>query len=460
MPKQPDEQRKRKNQRRPDWEEGLPELNRNAAGIDVGNAEHYVAVPAGRDPESVRSFGSFTADLHRMALWLKACGIKTVVMQATGVYWVALYQILEDNGFQVNVVNARHTKTLPGRKTDVLECQWLQKLHTFGLLNNSFRPTEEIRILRTYLRQRENLVAAASKCVQHMQKTLTQMNVQLANVISDISGATGMAILRAIVAGERDPDKLASRKDGRIRATREQIAQSLEGDWREELLFVLQQSLELYDTYLRKIAACDQRIEVHLKTMQSKPGTNQPPPPQAPQLRKHGARFNLRGHLQRIAGVDLTKIDGLEVQTVQTILSEVGVDMSRWNTEKSFASWLGLCPDNRVSGGKVLKRGTRQVVNRAATALRLAAWSLIRSQSALGANFRRLRSRLGAPKAITAMAHKLARLIYRMLKFGADYIDKGMEAYESRYQQQKMKWLTKQAAALNLQLIPSAEITT
>jgi transposase len=460
MPKQPDEQRKRKNQRRQDWEEGLPELNRNAAGIDVGNAEHYVAVPAGRDPESVRSFGSFTADLHRMAQWLKACGIETVVMQATGVYWVALYQILEDNGFQVNVVNARHTKTLPGRKTDVLECQWLQKLHTFGLLNNSFRPTEEIRILRTYLRQRENLVAAASKCVQHMQKTLTQMNVQLANVISDISGATGMAILRAIVAGERDPDKLASRKDGRIRATREQIAQSLEGDWREELLFVLQQSLELYDTYLRKIAACDQRIEVHLKTMQSKPGTNQPPPPQAPQLRKHGARFNLRGHLQRIAGVDLTKIDGLEVQTVQTILSEVGVDMSRWNTEKSFASWLGLCPDNRVSGGKVLKRGTRQVVNRAATALRLAAWSLIRSQSALGANFRRLRSRLGAPKAITAMAHKLARLIYRMLKFGADYIDKGMEAYESRYRQQKMKWLTKQAAALNLQLIPSAEITT
>jgi transposase len=460
MPKQPDQQRKRKNQRRQDWEEGLPELNRNAAGIDVGNAEHYVAVPAGRDPESVRSFGSFTADLHRMALWLKACGIETVVMQATGVYWVALYQILEDNGFQVNVVNARHTKTLPGRKTDVLECQWLQKLHTFGLLNNSFRPTEEIRILRTYLRQRENLVAAASKCVQHMQKTLTQMNVQLANVISDISGATGMAILRAIVAGERDPDKLASRKDGRIRATREQIAQSLEGDWREELLFVLQQSLELYDTYLRKIAECDQRIEVHLKTMQSKPGTHQPPPPQVPQLRKHGARFNLRGHLQRIAGVDLTKIDGLEVQTVQTILSEVGVDMSRWNTEKSFASWLGLCPDNRVSGGKVLKRGTRQVVNRAATALRLAAWSLIRSQSALGANFRRLRSRLGAPKAITAMAHKLARLIYRMLKFGADYIDKGMEAYESRYRQQKMKWLTKQAAALNLQLIPSAEITT
>jgi len=460
MPNQRGEEQQRKNRRRRNWEEGFPELNRNAAGIDVGNAEHYVAVPAGRDAEPVRSFGSFTADLHRMAQWLKACGIETVVMQATGVYWVALYQILEDHGFQVNVVNARHTKTLPGRKTDVLECQWLQKLHTFGLLNSSFRPTEEIRTLRTYLRQRETLVAAASTCVQHMQKTLTQMNVQLANVISDISGATGMAILRAIVAGERDPDKLASRKDSRIHATKEQIAQSLEGDWREELLFVLQQSLELYDTYLGKIAECDRRTEAHLKTMPPKAGATLPPLPETAPARKREIRFNLRDHLHRIAGVDLTKINGLEVQTVQTILSEVGVDMSCWNTEKSFASWLGLCPDNRVSGGKVLKRGTRQVVNRAATALRLAAWSLIRSQSALGANFRRLRSRLGAPKAITAMAHKLARLIYRMLKFGAEYIDKGMEAYESRYRQQKMKWLTKQAAAMNLQLVPSPQVTS
>jgi transposase len=457
MPKQSKNERRTKKQSGQNWEEGLPELNRNAAGIDVGNAEHYVAVPVGRDPEPVRSFGSFTADLHRMAQWLKACGIETVVMQATGVYWVALYQILEDYGLQVNVVNARHTKTLPGRKTDVLECQWLQKLHTFGLLNNSFRPTEEIRILRTYLRQRENLVAATSTCIQHMQKVLTQMNVQLANVISDISGVTGMTILRAIVAGKRDPDELASLKDCRIRATQKQIAQSLQGDWRNELLFILQQSLELYDTYLEKIRECDQRIEAHLKTMQSKAEIT--PPPDAAMPAKQRARFNLRSHLHRIAGVDLTKIDGLDVRTVQTILSEVGVDMSRWETEKRFCSWLGLCPDNRISGGKVLKRGTRQVVNRAATALRLAAWTLIRSQTALGANFRRLRSRLGAPKAITAMAHKLARLVYRMLKFGTDYVDKGMEAYEAKYRQQKLKWLTKQAAALNLQLIPSSSVT-
>jgi len=418
-----------------------------------------VAVPEGSDPQPVRKFGSFTADLHRVAQWLKTCCIESVVMQATGVYWVALHQVPEDYGFQVHVANARHTKTLPGRKTDVLECQWLQKLHTFGLLNNSFRPATEIRVLRTYLRQRESLVASASKCIQHMQKTLTQMNVQLANVISDISGATGLAILRAIVAGERDPDKLACRKNGLIRATQAQIAQSLEGDWREELLFVLEQSLELYNTYLSKIAQCDQRIETHLKSMEPKLTTDSPPLSERPSSRKQEPRFNLRNHLRRVTGVDLTQVDGLNVQTVQTIISEVGVDMSRWKTEKHFASWLGLCPDNRVSGGKILKRGTRQVVNRAATAFRLAAWSLIRSQTALGANFRRLRSRLGAPKAVTAMAHKLARLVYRILKFGADYVDSGMQAYESRYRQQQMKWLTKQAAALNLQLVPSSGVT-
>jgi hypothetical protein len=292
-----------------------------------------------------------------------------------------------------------------------------------------------------------------------MQKTLTQMNVQLANVISDISGATGMAILRAIVAGERDPNKLASRKNSQIRATQAQIAQSLEGDWREELLFVLEQTLALYDTYLGKIAQCDRRIEAQMASMESKLATHTQALSEAPASRKCAPQFNLRNHLHRIAGVDLTKIDGLNVQTVQTIISEVGVDMSRWQTEKNFASWLGLCPDNRVSGGKVLKRGARQVVNRAATALRLAAWSLIRSKSALGANFRRLRSRLGAPKAITAMAHKLARLVYRMLKFGADYIDKGIEAYEARHRQQQMKWLAKQAATLNLQLVPRADLT-
>ena len=447
---------KQKEGRKTDELEGLPPLNRNAAGIDVGSAAHYVAVPVGRDAEPVQEFGSFTADLHRMAQWLQACKVDTVVMQATGVYWTALYDVLESYGLEVNVVNARHTKTLPGRKTDVLECQWLQKLHTFGLLNNSFRPAEEIRVLRSYMRQRENLVTAAGSAIQHMQKALTEMNIQLANVISDISGITGMKILRDIVQGERDPHKLALHKHGRIRASRDEIARSLEGTWRPELLFVLEQSLELYDTYVEKITECDRRIDEHLKTMEAKAEPTQatPEPRRMRGPRKHESCFDLRGQLYRITGVDLTQIDGIDIQTAQTVISEVGVDMSRWNSEKQFASWLGLCPDNRISGGKVLKRGTRQVVNRASTGLRLAAWGLLRSQSALGAKFRRLRSRLGAPKAITAMAHLLARLIYRMLKFGHAYVDKGMEYYETKYRQQQLQWVAKQAAALNMQLVP------
>src|SRR6266404_3458407 len=457
MPKQDRKKKTPRGKRASDWE-ALPPLNPNAAGIDVGNTEHYVAVPAGRDAEPVQTFGSFTADWHRMARWLKVCGIQTVAMQATGVYWVALYQILEEHGLQVNVVNAQYTKTLPGRKTDVLECQWLQKLHTFGLLNNSFLPPDKIRVLRTYMRQREKLVTAASTAVQHMQKALTEMNVQLANVISDISGLTGMAILRAIVKGERNPDKLADLKHTRIRASSQEIAQSLEGNWREEQLFVLEQSLALYDLYYQKISECDQRIASHLRTMDSKAGQPTVEPEIPPRRSKKSSGFDLRAQLCRIAGVDLTRLDGVDVGTAQTVISEVGVDMNRWKTEKQFASWLGLCPDHRISGGKVLKRGTRHVVNRAATALRMSAWSLIRSQSALGANFRRLRRRLGAPKAITAMAHKLARLVYRMLKFGKEYVDKGTTYYEDKFRQHQLNWLTKQAASLNLQLTPIMDI--
>lgn len=440
--------------------ESLPPLHLNAAGIDVGSGEHYVAVPASRDPQPVQSFGSFTSDLHRLAQWLKRCKIETVVMQATGVYWIGLYQVLQDYGFQVQVVNARHTKTLPGRKTDVQECQWLQQLHTFGLLNNSFRPAEEIRVLRSYMRQRDNLVAAASVCLQHLQKALTEMNLQLAKVISDISGTTGMAILRAIVQGERDPYRLADLKHSLIRASREEIAHSLQGNWREELLFALRQNLDLYDVYQEKVRECDQPIKAHLKTMVAKVAEHPlPPPRRVSWSRKRQPGFDLRAELYRLSGVDLTQVDGLDVQTIQTVISEVGLDRGAWKSEKHFGSWLGLAPDNRISGGKILKRGTRKVVNRAATALRMAAWNLIRSQSALGAKFRRLRARLGAPKAITAMAHHLARLLYRMLKFGQAYVDKGMEYYETKHRQRQVSWLKKQAAALNLQLTPLTQVT-
>ena len=375
-------------------------------------------------------------------------------MQSTGVYWIPLYEILEERGFEVYLVNARHTKNLPGRKSDVQESQWLLKLHTYGLLNNSFQPVSEIRVLRTYWRQRGEHVREAATCIQRMQKALTQMNVQLANVISDISGLTGQAIIRAIVAGERNPLKLAALSDPRVRASREEIAKSLEGNWRPELLFVLQQEVDMYDIYQKRIAECDQRLQKHLASL-THPLPLQPPT-QKPKTKKPAAknapRFDLSSELQRVTGVDLTLIDGIDVMVAQTILSEVGLDMSRWKTESHFASWLGLCPDNRISGDKVLGRGTRRVVNRAATALRQSANTLMRSRSYLGAQYRRLRTKLGAPKAITAMAHRLARLVYRMLKYGQAYVDKGTEYYEERFRQQQIQLLRKRAAKLGLQI--------
>jgi transposase len=435
---------------------GLEVVHPHAAGIDVGNSAHYVAVRPDRDPKPVRRFECFTADLYRLADWLESCGVKTVAMQSTGVYWIPLYEILEEHGFEVYLVNARHTKNLPGRKSDVQESQWLLKLHTYGLLNNSFQPTAEIRVLRTYWRQRAEHVSGAATCIQRMQKALTQMNLQLANVISDLSGVTGQAIVRAIVAGERDPQKLAELSHPRIEASREEVAKSLEGNWRPELVFVLRQEVEMYDTYQWRITECDQQLQKHLASFAN---TVLPQSPEAEpsgkkkaKPTKNAPRFNLSSELQRITGVDLTRIDGIDVMVAQTLLSEVGLDMSRWNTEAHFSSWLGLCPDNRISGDKLLGKGTRHVVNRAATALRLAARNLIRSRSYLGAQYRRLRTKLGAPKAITAMAHRLAGLVYRMLKYGQRYVDKGTEYYENRYRQQQIHLLQKKAAKLGLQI--------
>ena len=457
----------RNRKERKDWarrlrseDPGLEVVHPHAAGIDVGNSAHYVAVRPDRDPEPVRRFECFTADLYRLADWLESCGVKTVAMQSTGVYWIPLYEILEEHGFEVYLVNARHTKNLPGRKSDVQESQWLLKLHTYGLLNNSFQPTAEIRVLRTYWRQRAEHVSGAATCIQRMQKALTQMNLQLANVISDLSGVTGQAIVRAIVAGERDPQKLAELSHPRIEASREEVAKSLEGNWRPELVFVLRQEVEMYDTYQWRITECDQQLQKHLASFAD---TELPQSPKAESKEKrakstkNAPRFDLSSELKRITGVDLTRIDGIDVMVAQTLLSEVGMDMSRWNTEAHFSSWLGLCPDNRISGDKLLGKGTRHVVNRAATALRLAARNLIRSRSYLGAQYRRLRTKLGAPKAITAMAHRLARLVYRMLKYGQQYVDKGTEYYENRYRQQQINLLQKNAAKLGLQITVSAQ---
>jgi transposase len=445
---------------------GLEVMHPHAAGIDVGNSTHYVAVRPDRDPDPVRRFDCFTADLHRLADWLLQCGVTTVALQSTGVYWIPVYEILEARGLEVYLVNARHTKNLPGRKSDVQESQWLLKLHTYGLLRNSFHPSAEIRVVRTYWRQRGDHVHAVSTCIQRMQKVLTQMNIQLANVISDLSGWTGQRIVRAMLAGERDPQQLAALSHPGIHATRDTIAKSLEGTWQPDLLFVLQQEVVMYDAYLQRIAECDQALEQHLKGVADKVADTAPdgePSPTASRVRSgpkrrrkagsHAPQFNLGGELHRITGVDLTRIDGIDVGVAQTVISEVGVDMTRWKTEAHFASWLGLCPDNRITGGKVIRKGTRHVVNRAATALRLAATTLLRSQSYLGAQYRRLRGKLGAPKAITAMAHKLARLVYRLLKWGHEYVDKGLQYYEERHREQQVQLLKKRAAKLGLQLV-------
>jgi transposase len=437
---------------------GLQVMHPKAAGIDVGNEEHWVAVPPDLDPLPVQSFGCFTQDLQEMANWLVERGIETVAMQSTGVYWIALYDILSERGLRVFVVNAADTKNLPGRKTDIQECQWLLKLHAYGLLRNSFRPEEEILVMRTYWRQRQQHIEDASRCIQHMQKALTQMNVQLANVISDISGATGLAILSAIMDGERDPRVLARFRDPRVKASEETVARSLEGNWRPELLFVLGQELEGYRTFQAKIAECDKQLRLHYQTMEEKadPDGLAPVPRDK---RAHGnipAGFDLRSELYRATGVDLTAIAGLNVLTAQTIIAEVGFDMSRFDTEAHFVSFLGLSPNNKISGGKVVGREKRKSKNRAGRALQLSAGTLLNSDTYLGAQYRRLRTKLGSPKARKAMANRLARIVYRMLKYGENYIDKGKEFYEQKYRQQQIHMLTKKATELGLQLIPTA----
>ena len=447
---------------------GLEVVHRDAAGIDIGSREHYVAVGPDRDSEPVRVFGCFTAELQRLVEFLNNCGIKTVVMQSTGVYWIPAYDKLEQAGFEVWLVNARDTKNLPGRKTDVQESQWLLKLHTYGLLRRSFRPTPEIRALRTCWRERAEYVQQAGTCIQRMQKALTEMNVQLATVLSDLSGTTGMSILRAIVAGERDGGRLAQFRDPRVKASPETIAQSLEGTWQPEQLAILKRQLADWDHVQQQIAACDQDLEALMKEMpeaEVKPTAPSPAPSQERKRRrkKNGKssrnepQFDLAAELKRVTGVDLTRIDGVKVNTIQTVITEAGLDMSKWPTESHFVSWIGFSPRNDKSGGRVLTRQTRKVVSRLATALRLSASTLRDSDSYLGAQFRRLRSRLGAPKALTAMGAKLARLIYRMLKYGQEYVDRGAALYQEKYRQQQIQLLAKKAAQHGFALIEIAK---
>ena len=429
--------------------------NPNAAGIDVGSASHFVAVPPDRDDEAVREFSSFTADLERLADWLADCEIDTVAMESTGVYWIPLFELLESRGFTVNLVNARHVKNVSGRKSDVLDCQWLQQLMSYGLLSGAFRPKDEICALRAIMRQRTMLLSYQGQHIQHMQKALSQMNIQLGNVISDVVGETGQRILRAIIAGERDPQKLAALKHNRIQASKEQIALALQGNWREEHLFALTQAVELYDAYSQALQRCDIRLESMLSALGRT--KDEPGPTKRRRISKvkNAPKFDVRTYLFRICGVDLTTIDGIDTTTALKVIAEVGPDMSRFKSAKHFASWLGLCPGTRISGGKLLSGATKRTANRVAQALKMAAISLRASQSALGAYFRRMCARLDKGKAVTAAAHKLARLIYAMLTKGAAYVDKGQQYYEERYRQRVLFHLKNKAAALGLELVPA-----
>jgi transposase len=435
----------------------LQMIQPHAAGIDVGAGSHFVAVPPGSDPDGqdVCEFEGFTCGLRRVAEWLRRCGVVTVAMESTGVYWIPLFELLEAEGFEVMLVDARHVKNVPGRKSDVRDCRWLQQLHSYGLLSAAFRPPEQVCVLRSYLRQRGMLVQHASAHIQHMQKALTQMNVKLPQVVGDISGVTGLKIIRAILGGERDAQKLAQMRDPRCKHTAAEIAKALEGNYRTEHVFALQQAVDLYDTYQRKIAECDVQLEGHLKTFATHDaGTPPSAPPPAPRKAQGNApHFDLRGALCRILGVDLTAVDGLDAYTITKVIGETGTDMSAWRTEKHFTSWLGLCPANKITGGKVLSSRTKPCANRAAAALRIAAQTLYRSQSALGAFLRRMKMRLGPQAAITATAHKLARIIYSLLTHGGQYQDSGAAAYEARYQERVVKNLERKAKQLGYCLV-------
>ena len=433
----------------------LRQVNLDAAGIDIGAESHFVAVSCDRSAECVREFKSFTEDLKELAKWLKECRITTVAMQSTGVYWIPLFDILESEGFEVRLVNPRHLKNVPGRKSDVLDCQWLQQLHTYGLLSGSFRPEQKICELRAYTRQRAGLVKQASSHIHHIQKALNMMNLQLQHVLSDVMGQTGLKMLRAIVAGERDPKKLAEYRDIRCKKSIREIEKSLEGNYLPEHVFKLRQELDLYDQFQRLLCECDQEIESCLKDFEVKVDIKEKPlmPVAKKKRRKSELYFDAREYLYKMVGVDLTRIDGLESYSVLKLIGEVGVDMNRWKGPEQFASWLGLAPGTKISGGKKLSGKTKVSASRAAEVFRIAAYALSGSSSALGAFSRRMKARLGAPKAITATAHKIARLFYIMVRDKKEYEDTGADYYEEIYRTRVIKNMQQKAKKFGFMLV-------
>ncbi len=442
----------------------LSVLNSNAAGLDIGSAEIWAAVPADRDAEPVRRFGTFTPDLYALADWLKACGIATVVMESTGVYWIPVFEILEARGFQVAVVNARHVKNVPGRKTDEKDCQWLQRLHTYGLLSGSFRPDDEMCALRAYLRHRASLLEHRAAHIQHMQKALLQMNVQLTQVLSDITGETGLAIIRKIVAGDRDPVALAQLRNPRCQHSTDEIAKALTGNYRPEHVFALKQALALYDFYTEQVRECDGEIERQFSGMKPRYDQENLPPLDVSDKRdshsKNAPDYDARTLLYRLVGVDLCAITGMNEITVQQALTETSTDMGKWRTDKHFCAWLRIAPANDISGGKVLRSRTLKTHNRATQAFRLAAQAASRStHSAYGAYYRRMRARLGPEKAMTALAHKIARTYYHMLKQRVPFRDVSTEEYEKKARDRELANLRKKAARLGMTLVEQPAAT-
>ena len=432
----------------------LEVMHPDAAGIDVGGSVHYVAVGNHAAPETVRKFGCYTVELNAMADWLQQCGVKIVAMESTGVYWIPLYELLERRGFEVMLVDARHVKGVHGRKSDVLDCQWLQQLLSYGLLRAAFRPHEQFCALRELNRLRSRTLRDQGRSVQHMQKAMTLMNIQLGRAISDVAGVTGQKIVRAIVAGERDPQELAAYRDRRIKASEEEIAASLQGTWRAEHLFALKQALATFDFCAVQLAECEGEIEQVMQQLHAHAG--QPAKGKKRGRAKNAPKFDVREHLFKMCGVDVTRVDGIDVSTALTVISETGTDLSRFASDKHFASWLGLCPGTRISGGRVLGSGTKHSVNRATQAFKQAAAALRTSQSALGAYFRRLCARMDKAKAVTAAAHKLARLFYALMTRGQEYVDQGQQYYEERYRQRVIYNLQRKANKLGMSLVPSA----
>jgi transposase len=444
--------------------ENRPVLNPNAAGVDIGAREIYVSVPTDRDAEPVRAFETFTEDLERLADWLIGCGVTTVAMESTGVYWIPLYEVLEARGIQPCLVDARHMKNVPGRRTDWHECQWLQYLHSVGLLRSAFRPESEICAVRALMRHRSDLVQMASQHVQHMQKALTQMNLQIHHVISDLTGVTGLSIVDAIIRGERNAEELAKLRDFRIKADVETIRKSLVGTWRGEHLFTLKQSRQLYQTYQQQILDCDEEIQKLTNSFSPRVDPTEKPLPPSTKHNKIGKRpkskgidpntcFDMRTEAYKLFGVDVTQIPGI-ANIALSLFTELGRDMSKWPTRHHFASWLALCTDNDISGGRVLWKATRKLKNRAGQLFRLAANSLHHSNTYLGNYLRRMKAKLGAPAGITATAHKIAIIFYTLVKRQIEYDETIWADREAERQTRHEAKLKRQARRIGYMLVP------